>query len=153
MFKAHKYAGTDVHYHWIYFFLFAPVLVIEYLVSFSSLAFSISSLQKLAPHWANPHFKALTAYLLETKKTHMAASHFPQYHCSPDFGNNKTGFISTLSPTPPPDSHSYRSTTHNLRVFSHSVIFKITDLSTFSIELWGQKKQKRFSLYSHCSWI
>lgn len=60
MFKAHRFTGTDVHYHWICLFsLFAPVLVIDYLMSFSSLAFSILPLQKLAPCCANPHFKAL----------------------------------------------------------------------------------------------
>lgn len=41
-----------------FFSLFAPVLVIDYLMSFSSLAFSILPLQKLAPRCANPHFKA-----------------------------------------------------------------------------------------------
>lgn len=39
MFKAYKFTGTDVHYHWICLFsLFAPVLVIDYLMSFSSLS-------------------------------------------------------------------------------------------------------------------
>lgn len=42
-----------------FFSLFAPVLVIDYLMSFSSWAFSILPLQKLAPCCANPHFKAL----------------------------------------------------------------------------------------------
>lgn len=58
MFKAHTLTGTDVHYHWIC--LSPPlrsVLVIEFLVSFP--VFSILPLQKLAPCWANPHFKAL----------------------------------------------------------------------------------------------
>lgn len=105
MFKAHKYAGTDVHYHWIYFFLFAPVLVIDYLVSFSSLAFSISSLQKLAPHWANPHFKALTAYLLETKRTHMAASHFPTISLLSCFWQQQDRVHLHPLPNPPTSSH------------------------------------------------
>lgn len=42
------------------FFFFASVLVIDYLMSFSYLAFSISPLQKQAPCCANPHFKALS---------------------------------------------------------------------------------------------
>lgn len=44
MFKAHKFTGTDVHYHWICLPppLFAPLLVIDYLMSFSS--FSVQHL-------------------------------------------------------------------------------------------------------------
>lgn len=69
MFKAHKFSGTDVHYHWI---------CLSFLFFFSSLspslcscignrlphvllilfAFSILPSQKLAPRCANPHFKA-----------------------------------------------------------------------------------------------
>lgn len=41
------------------FFFFASVLVIDYLMSFSYLVFSVLPLQKLAPCCANPYFKAL----------------------------------------------------------------------------------------------
>lgn len=69
MFKAHKFSGTDVHYHWIclsflfFFFSLSPSLCScignrlphVLLILF---AFSILPSQKLAPRCANPHFKA-----------------------------------------------------------------------------------------------
>ena len=53
----------------------APVFVIDYLMSFSSTAFSISSLQRIAPCWASPSSKR-SAYLPKSK---------PKYHVTPAF--------------------------------------------------------------------
>lgn len=100
MFKAHKFTGTDVHYHWIC--LFPP------LCSFigNRLPHVLLILQRLASslyrsqHPAVPiHTSKLFAYLLETKhRGHiMAASHFPIFKSISlrlASGITETGFIS-----------------------------------------------------------
>lgn len=57
MFKAYKLPETDVHYHWICLSHSAVAWLIEFHMPPHILPFSIFSLQKHAPHWANPHFK------------------------------------------------------------------------------------------------
>lgn len=74
MFKAYKFSGTDVHYHWICLFLrFACILAI----AFPCLHLASCLTRDLYP--AEPiHISKLCVCLLETKhaKHIMAASHF-----------------------------------------------------------------------------